>query len=202
MQLRSGVDRPTVNTSYEPKFLIDVSSEHTPINLPTRNMRFQQVHDATITASEDLDLLQHSGASSSSQHMAASRVPTLLKLGSSGTSHTKMLADYDYVASRTGIKETCVDVDREAVVSSLFQSVLKGREIETKMLWQTSRDWQHLCKINWPGEEKNWPSKDVFEAGADVEVKLWERNSDIALCEIQSKVRVPTIAATTGESMV
>ena len=35
---------------------VDVSSEHTPINLPTRNMSFPQEYDATITASEDLNL--------------------------------------------------------------------------------------------------------------------------------------------------
>ena len=45
---------PTPNTGYEPKFCIDVSSEHTPINFPTRNMSFQQEYDAMITASEDL----------------------------------------------------------------------------------------------------------------------------------------------------
>ena len=76
---------PTPNTSYEPKFRIDVSSEQTPINLPTRNMSFPQEYDATITASEDLNLPRHSGASSSSQHSAASRVPPLLKLGSLGS---------------------------------------------------------------------------------------------------------------------
>ena len=31
---------PTPNTGYEPKFCIDVSIEHTPINLPTSNMSF------------------------------------------------------------------------------------------------------------------------------------------------------------------
>ena len=76
---------PIPNIGYEPKFCIDVSGEHTPINLPTRNMSFQQEYDLTITASEDLNLPRHSGASSSSQQTAASTVPALLKLGSSGT---------------------------------------------------------------------------------------------------------------------
>ena len=55
--LRSVVDRladPIPNTGYEPKFCINVGSEHTPINLPSRNMSFPQEYDATITASEDL----------------------------------------------------------------------------------------------------------------------------------------------------
>ena len=106
---------PIPSTGYEPKFRFD--SEHTPINLPTRNMSFQQEYDATITASEDLNLPRHSGASSSSQHTAARTVPTLLKLGSQGTSLRKLSADYDSVASRTIIKETCADMDRGTVVS-------------------------------------------------------------------------------------
>ena len=71
---------PTPNTGYEPKFCIDVSSEHTQINLQTRNICFHQEYDATIAASEDLKLPRHSGASSSSQHMASSNVPTLLRI--------------------------------------------------------------------------------------------------------------------------
>ena len=73
---------PIPNTGYEPKFCIDVSSERTPVNLPTRNTDFQQEYDATIAASEDIGLPRHSGVSRSSQHTAASTVPTLLKLGS------------------------------------------------------------------------------------------------------------------------
>ena len=38
-----------------------------------------------------------------------------------------MSADYDSVASRTSIKETCADMDRETVVSRLFGSV-KGED--------------------------------------------------------------------------
>ena len=133
---------PIPNTGYEPKFCIDVSCEHTPINLPTINMSFQQEYDATITASEDPNLPQHSGASSSSQHTAASRVPTLLKLGSSGTSLTNVLADFDSVACRTGIKETCADMDRETVVSSLFGSISKGTRDRDQNVVQTLRDRQ------------------------------------------------------------
>ena len=45
-----------------------------------------------------------SGASRSSQHTAASTVPTLLKLGSLGTSLRKLSADYDSVARRTDME--------------------------------------------------------------------------------------------------
>ena len=125
---------------YEPKFCIGVSSEHTPINLPTRNMSFQPEYDATITASEDLNLLRDSGVSSS-------RVPTSLKLGSSGTSLTKVSADDDSVARRTGVKETCADMDRETLVSSLFGSVSKGTRDRDQNVAQTLRDSQNLHKI-------------------------------------------------------
>ena len=138
---------PTPNTCYEPKFCNDVSSEHTPTNLPTRNMGFQQVYDATIAASEDPILPPQSAASSSSQHSAASTVPTSLKLGSSGTSHRKLSADYDSVANRTSIKETCADMDRETVVSSLLGSVSKEERDRDQNVVQTLRDRQNLHKI-------------------------------------------------------
>ena len=94
-------------------------------------MGFQQECDVTI---EDLNLPRRSGASSSSQHTIASKAPTLLKLGSLGTGFTKVSADFDSVASRTSIKETCADMDRKTVVSSLLRSVSTGPEIETKSL--------------------------------------------------------------------
>ena len=56
---------PTPNTSYEPKICIDVSGEHTPINLPTRNMGFQQERQSRLPrASIYLDILQHQAAAS------------------------------------------------------------------------------------------------------------------------------------------
>ena len=68
---------PTPNTSYEPKFCINISSEHTPIILPSRKGSFNPESDVTVAASEDVDLPRHSGASSS-RHSVASTVPTLL----------------------------------------------------------------------------------------------------------------------------
>ena len=85
---------PIPNTGYEPKLCIDASNEHTPINFPTRHRNFPHEYDETIATTEDLDLPLHSGASSSSKHTAAaSRVPTLSKLGSLGNSITQVLAD-------------------------------------------------------------------------------------------------------------
>ena len=65
---------PTTNTGYEPKFCIDVSSEHTPI----RQGSFNLENDATIAASEDFDVPQHSGASGS-RHSEASAVPNFVE---------------------------------------------------------------------------------------------------------------------------
>ena len=182
---------PTPNTSYEPKFCIDVSSEHTPINLPTKDIGFQQEYDATIAASEDHHLPRHSRASSSSQHTAASTVPTLLKLGSLGTGLKKLSADYDSVASRTSIKETCVDMDNETVVSSIFESVVK-RDRDQHVV-QTLKDSQNLHNILERKAElgvrgEKLAEQRLYEAEADVEVKHWEqRNSDIALYEISQE---------------
>ena len=53
---------------------------------------------------------------------------TLLKQSSLGTSLRNLSADNDSVASRTSIKETCADLARETVVSSLFRVCVKGEE--------------------------------------------------------------------------
>ena len=98
---------------------------------------FPEVNDATIAASEDLNLPRHPVTSSSSQHSAASTVPTLLNIGSLGTSLTKVSADYDSVACLTSIKETCADMDRETVVSILFESVSKEKRDRDQNVVQT-----------------------------------------------------------------
>ena len=74
-------------------------------SMSVASMSFQQEYDATITASEDLNLPRHSGASSSSQHTPASRATTLPQRSSSGTSLTKVSAGHDSGASRTSVKE-------------------------------------------------------------------------------------------------
>ena len=68
---------PTPDTGYEPKFCVDVSDEHTPINFADSNRHFPQDYEATIVATtEDLNLLPHSGASSSSSNWSSHRVET------------------------------------------------------------------------------------------------------------------------------
>ena len=58
---------PTPDTGYEPMLCVDVSDEHTPINLPDSNGNFTHDYDATIATTEDLDVPRHSGFSSSKQ---------------------------------------------------------------------------------------------------------------------------------------
>ena len=55
---------PLPHTSYEPKSCIDVRSEHTPINYPSRRNSFNIENDLTTTvaASENSDCLQQQTA--------------------------------------------------------------------------------------------------------------------------------------------
>ena len=55
--------------------------------------------------------------------------------------------DYDAVASRTCIKETCADMDRETVPSSLFGSVSKEKRDRDQNVVQTLRDRENLTII-------------------------------------------------------
>ena len=188
-----GLAGPIPNAGYKPKFCIDVDSEHTPINLPSRNMSFQQEYDATIAASEDLNLPRHSVASSSSQHSAASTVPTLSKLGSVGTNSRKLVAEYGAVVSRTCIKETFADMDRETVVPSFFDSVSKEKRDRDQNVVQSFRDRQHLHKfLERKAElvvkgEKNWLSKDYTKLKQTWRETLGKRDSDVALYEINQE---------------
>ena len=111
-----------------------------------------------------------------------------------GSSLMKVLADYDSVASRTSIKETCADTDHETVVSSPFLgSVSKGKRERDQNVVRTLRHRQNLHKILERkaelavGREKLAEQR-LYEAEADVEVKHWgKRNSDTALYEINQE---------------
>ena len=91
-----------------------------------------------------------------------------------------MSADHDSVASRTSIKETCADTDRETVVSSLFGSVSKGKRDRDQNVVHTFRERQHLHKICERKAElavrgEKLAQRRLHEAEADVEVKHWKR---------------------------
>ena len=179
---------PIPDTGYEPKFCIDVISAHKPINLPTRNRHFPREYDATIATTEDLDLPRHSEVSSSSKlQAAASRVPTVSKLGSLGNSLTQVLAVFFVlwtVVQAPG--ETCADMDRETVVSTLLGSVSKEKRDRDQDVVPSSRDRHNLHKILERSAELavrggELAQQRLYKAEADVEVEHWEkRNSDIA----------------------
>ena len=68
---------PLPHTGYEPKSCIDIRSEHTPINYPSRRNSFNIENDLTTTvaAYENSDCFQQQAAASgSSQHVSASEV--------------------------------------------------------------------------------------------------------------------------------
>ena len=155
-RLRSGADRladPTPNTGYEPKFCIDVSSQHTPINLPSRKSSFNLENDATVAASEDFDLSHHSGASSS-RHSVASTVQTLLNLGSSST--RRLAADH-------------------ATVVSVEESLSRRKRDRDENFVQTLKDRQNFHKLL---ERKAEPA---VRADAEMEITNWEREILILL---------------------
>ena len=177
-------------------FCVNVSDEHTPINLPDSNWNFPHDYDVTIIATtEDPDVPRHSGASSSSKHTAAaSGVPTVL--GSLGKFLWKQLADYDCVDRRESIMETCADLDRETVVSILFRPESKAKRDRDQNVVQSLRDRENLHKIlERPPElavrgEKMAQQK-LFEAEAEVEARNWEkRNADMALYEVNQENRI------------
>ena len=157
------------------------------------HISFQQEYDATITVPEDVILPRHSGASSSSQQTAANRVTTLSKLGALGTSSWNQLADYESVDSRNGIRETCANMDRETVVSSLFGSVSKEKRDRDQNVVRTLTDRQNLhkileLKVQLAGRGEQLAQHRLYEVEADVEVKNWEkRNSDISLYVINQE---------------
>ena len=56
-------------------------------------------------------------------------------------------------------------------------------------------------KLTRPSEEREWLSKKLCEAEADVEARNWEkRNSDIAFHEINQDFEISTISPTSSES--
>ena len=143
------------NTGYEPKFCIDVSSEHTPINFPTKNMSFQQEYDVTITAFEDLDLPRHSRASSSCQHTRQqAEVPLCWNWV-----HWRLASEN--CRRIMNLLQVGLDMDHVQVFWGLCE---RGREIETKTLckhWKTGENSTNSLneKLKWPCSERNWLSK-------------------------------------------
>ena len=136
-------------------------------------MGFQQEYDATIAASEDLDLPQYAGASSSIQHTATSTVHTLLKPSSFGTGLKKLSADCVSVSGRTCIKKlACVGMDSEKVVFSLCQRRRRDKILERKAELAVRRE--------------KMAQQRLYEAEADVEVKNIGKRETLTLLFMRS----------------
>ena len=104
------------------------------------NQIFPHDCNATIAVtSEEPDVPRHSGAFSSSMHTAAA-TRMLTVLGSLGDCLWRQLADFESVDSRKSIMETCADLDRESVVSTLFRSESKGKRDRDQNVVQSLRD--------------------------------------------------------------
>ena len=182
---------PIPDTGYEPKFCIDVSGEHTPINLPTRNMGFQQEYDG------DDHCIR--GPQFTSTFRSIKQQPALGK-HSSHLVETRFMKDQPHESvSRLWIwcksDQHQGDLCRPWIARQLFQVFMglcqRRREIDTKMLckqWEKGKISTKSLngKLNWPCEERDWLSKDSTKLRQ--RSNTWEkRNSDIALNEINQE---------------
>ena len=93
------------------------------------------------------------------------------------------MANRDVVVGCSSNKETCADMDRKAVVSSLFDSVSRAKRDRDQNVVQTLI----LHKILERKVEREWLSRDCISE-AEVEARNWEkRNSDIAFQAINQE---------------
>ena len=91
-----------------------------------------------------------------------------------------MMANRDFVAGSRSNKETLADMDRETVVSSLFDSVSRGREIEIHKILER--------KVESAFQGERMVQQKLYQAEAEVEARNWgKRNSDIASQEFDSQ---------------
>ena len=107
----------------EPNFSIDVSSEHTPINFPSRKDSFILENDLTNTVA---DHLPQRFVASSSQCSAGSTIPTLLNSGS--------------------VRSTGDLVRGNNSVASVEEPVLRGKRDRDSNSVRTSSDRRNLQK--------------------------------------------------------
>ena len=101
-----------------------------------------------------------------------------------------MGADSVSLPSGTCIKETCADMDRETVVSSLLRSMSKEKRDRDQNVVQTLKTFNIstkslIGKAELAVRGEKLAQQRLYEAESDVEVKQWKRrNSDTAHFEI------------------
>ena len=177
-------------TGNVPNFCIDVSSEHTPINFPPRKDSFNLENELTntVAASEDFGHLLKRFVACSSQHSAASTVPTLLNLGSV-RSTGELVRGNDSIAGsffRTG------DMVRgNNPVARVEESVFKGNRDHDSNSVRTSSDKQNLHKhLERKAESavrgENAAQKRLSEAEAGIDGE--QKGSELALCHTHQEL--------------
>ena len=155
---------PIPDTGYEPKFCIDVSIEHTPINLSDQKHEFTARVRRNDHRFRGPQCTPTSGASSSSQHTAASRASGDLCGHESLNSCFKSFRVCVKEEERSRPKR-CANIERQAKYHKILE---RKAELAVR--------GEQLAKQR------------LYVAEADVEVKHWEkRNSDTALYEIDQE---------------
>ena len=198
-----------------PRPRIDVSSEHTPINYPSRrkscNPNFNDL-TTTVAASQNPDVkevgqstppllfqerevssnpfgvsgLQQQATASGSQQQASSSVrKSWLNADLWGT--RKLVRGNESISS---VEVTFCREEREIEIWKVCKLCLK-REISMPTLKRTELVFQGECA-----------QRRLSEAEAGMDRRTWEqRNADVALCDHQSGTRISDVGASTGESM-
>ena len=148
---------PTPNTGYEPKFCINVSSERTPINLPTRKSGFPLESDAVDTSSRKLAADYDSVASQTRSRTLAADVDheTSVRSVFESVSKEKKDRDFNVVQTLRDRQNLHKNLERKA------ESAARGEKLVQQRLFGAEAD----VEVN------HWE----------------KRNSDIALHEINQE---------------
>ena len=161
-----------------PRRYIDVSSEHTPINYPSKRNSFNIETDdlpTTVAASENSDgFPQRAAASGSSQYVPASEVNSWPG-ADMWPSTRKLVRGNDSISS----------------VEGTLSRGRRDRDLESAQTLSERRNL-HVTgsrKLNWLFKE-NTQLRKMSEAEADMDKRNWEqRNSYIYLCETNGELK-------------
>ena len=163
-------------------FFSHMDTEHTLIDIPDSHRNFLCSDDITVIPASP-EGLPHSGASSSSKHTSARRVPSMF--GLSKLQETVA----GHVSSRPSTWKQGAVFD-ESVATMIFSSQSKGERDRDTYVVRSLKDWENLQKIlerkvdSAQFERERVAQQKLYEAEAEVEARNWEkRNSDIAFRE-------------------
>ena len=149
-----------------------------------------------------LDITEHQATASTRQQ---AEFPLCGKLGSSGTSLTKVSADYDSGASPTSTTETCADMDRERVVSSLFGSATTEQRGSSPKrcanIWSQATPPQNPWTERRIARRTSGSAKKIWSRGRRGGEKLGNEKFGYCCWWDQSGVWISTITARSCKSM-